>query len=362
MKYQGVSNYSHQSPERIGILITNLGSPDAPTTGALRRYLKQFLWDPRVVELSRPFWWVILNGIILNLRPRRSARAYRAVWGAEGAPLLMHTRRQCSALAERFRARYGERVVVDYAMRYGSRSIAEVIGRMQEQGVRRLVLLPLFPQYSGATNGSTFDALAEDFCHRRWLPDLRFVSHYHDFPPYIEALARHIEQHWERHGRAQLLLLSYHGLPRRYLVAGDPYFCECHATSRLLAERLQLAEGEYLTSFQSRFGREEWLQPYTDATLKELPVKGVRSVQVCCPGFAADCLETIEEIGVENRHYFLAAGGERYEYIAALNDSVEHIDALEALLSEQIGDWLARPSTDGERRAERARRIDSQAP
>lgn len=355
MKYTGVNEFSHQDQGRIGVLLVNLGTPDAPTAAALRRYLKEFLWDPRVVEMPRPLWWLILNGIILNIRPRRSAQAYRKVWTDQGSPLMLHTRAQCETLATRLAAREKDRIVVEFAMRYGNPSVASALTRLQDAGVRQLVVLPLYPQYSGATTGSTFDALAADFTRRRWLPDLRFVSHYHDFQPYIEAMARLIESHWQQHGRAQRLLFSFHGVPRRYLLAGDPYYCECMKTARLLAQRLGLAEQDYLTCFQSRFGREEWLTPYTDETLKALPAQGVRSVQLFCPGFAADCLETLEEIGVENRDYFLAAGGERYEYIAALNSTEAHIDALEQLVWSQISDWLQTGAADPIDTARRAR-------
>lgn len=355
MKYTGASDFSHGDADRIGILLTNLGTPDAPTPSALRRYLKEFLWDPRVVEMPRPLWWLILNGIILNIRPRRSAAAYAQVWTDEGSPLMHHARSQAQALSERL-ATLGEgRVLVELAMRYGNPSISSVLSRLQQAGVRRLLVLPLYPQYSAATTASTFDALAADFAQRRWLPDLRFVSHYHDFPPYIEAMAQAIREHWAQQGRAERLLFSFHGIPRDYLLKGDPYYCECMKTSRLLAQRLQLDEGEYLTTFQSRFGRQEWLQPYTDATLKALPGQGVRSVQVFCPGFSADCLETLEEIGVENRDYFLAAGGERYEYIAALNSRPSHLDALEQLVLGEIRHWLDQPADDGAERAARAK-------
>lgn len=346
MKYRSATNYEHLQQDSVGILLTNLGTPDEPTTPALRRYLKEFLWDPRVVEVPRPLWWLILNGVILNIRPRRSAEGYRQVWTDEGSPLLVHTRNQAQALAERFSGSGGKPVIVDFAMRYGNPSIASVLQSMQDRGVRKLLVLPLYPQYSGATSGSTFDALAADFSRRRWLPDLRFVSHYHDFPPYIEAMAQAIEKHWAEKGRPDRLLLSYHGVPKRYLLSGDPYYCECRATSRLLAERLGVDEAFCLTTFQSRFGREEWLKPYTDETLKALPAKGVRSVQVFCPGFSADCLETIEEIGVENRDYFLEAGGSDYQYIPALNDESSHIDALEQLVRRQINDWLEAESVD----------------
>ncbi|MBV0934386.1 ferrochelatase [Marinobacterium weihaiense] len=339
MAYRGVENFSHNQQDRTGVLITNLGTPDAPTPSALRRYLKEFLWDPRVVEVPRPIWWCILNGIILNIRPRRSAAAYKEVWTEAGSPLLLHTRDQADRLRERLQAEYGEHLVVEFAMRYGNPSIASAIDRMQQAGVRRLLVMPMYPQYSGATTASTFDAVAEDFRKRRWLPELRMVNHYHDYPPYIEALAASIERHWQANGRADRLLMSYHGVPKRYLLQGDPYFCECHKTSRLLAERLGLKEGEWMTTFQSRFGREEWLKPYTDETLKSLPSQGVKSVQIVCPGFSADCLETIEEIGQENFEYFTEAGGDRYEYIPALNAEPEHIDAIEQLVRQHLQGW-----------------------
>lgn len=351
MGYRGVEGFKHDQQDLTGVLITNLGTPDAPTTPALRRYLKEFLWDPRVVEVPRPIWWCILNGIILNIRPRRSAAAYREVWTDQGSPLMLHTLAQRDALRERLQARFGENLMVECAMRYGNPSISSVIDRMQQAGVRRLLVLPLYPQYSGATTASTFDAVADDFRQRRWLPELRMINHYHDYAPYIEALATSIEAHWEVHGRPDKLLMSYHGVPKRYLLQGDPYFCECHKTSRLLAERLGLQDGEWMTTFQSRFGREEWLKPYTDETLKSLPGEGVNFVQVVCPGFSADCLETIEEIGQENREYFMEAGGERYEYIPALNADEAHINALESLVLEHMGGWSIGAKIDGTKRA-----------
>ena len=357
MKFKGSPKFSHQQADKIGVLISNLGTPDAPTTPALRTYLKQFLWDPRVVEVPRPLWWLILNGIILRTRPQRSAKAYASVFTPAGSPLLYHTRNQAQALqkeldAQGFNATGGGDVIVDFAMRYGNPSLDSVLESMFQRGVRKLLVLPLYPQYSGATVASTFDALSADFVQRRWIPDLRFVSHYHDFAPYITAAVQRIEEHWAQHGRADKLLFSYHGVPLSYLLNGDPYHCECYKTSRLIAERLGLAEGEYMTSFQSRFGREEWIQPYTDATLKSFPAQGVKSVQVFCPGFAADCLETIEEIGEENKEYFLHAGGERYEYITALNDRPQHIEALAALVRENLQGWSVTEDADREARAD----------
>lgn len=343
MKYQGSPAFSHQQSDRIGVLICNLGTPEAPKTGPLRRYLREFLSDPRVVEAPRLLWWFVLNGIILRVRPRRSAAAYAKVFTPEGSPLMLHTRAQAFALQENLAEKGRQDILVDYAMRYGKPAMKDVMQSMFDKGVRKLLVLPMYPQYSGSTAGSVFDALAQDFLGRRWLPDLRFIAHYHDYPPYIEAAAARIREHWGSHGRADKLLFSYHGVPKRYLDNGDPYHCECHKTSRLIAEALGLSAGEYLTTFQSRFGREEWLQPYTDKTLEAFPGQGVKSVQVFCPGFSADCLETLEEIGEENREFFLHAGGERYEYISALNARPDHIEALSTLVLEQLQGWQVGP-------------------
>ncbi|MGS2717331.1 ferrochelatase [Eionea flava] len=348
MKYSGQANFSHQQQPKVGVLITNLGTPEAPTPKALRKYLGQFLADPRVVEVPRIIWRLVLHGIILRIRPRRSAAAYQTVWTDEGSPLMTHTQNQCQALTQQLKKKYGDDMIVAFAMRYGEPSVSKTIETMQQQGVRQLLVLPLYPQYSAATTGSTFDAIAEDFTRRRWLPDFRFISHYHDYPAYIDALATSIEAHWAAHGRVDKLIMSYHGIPLRYLKNGDPYHCECYKTSRLLAERLGLEKDEYMTTFQSRFGREEWLKPYTDHTLKALPESGVRSVQIVCPGFSSDCLETIEEIGEENREYFMEAGGERYEYIPALNATSSHIDALTQLIGEQLQGWSMPDAHEGE--------------
>ncbi len=340
MKYTGTENFDHEQVPRIGILVTNLGTPQAPEKKALRTYLKQFLSDPRVVEVPRAIWWFILNGVILNIRPARSAAAYRTVWTDRGSPLMYHTQDQADALQNAMTERYGAQVIVDFAMRYGQPSIPDVLQSMLQRGVRKLLVLPLYPQYSGATTGSTFDALAGDFTRRRWLPELRFVTHYHDQPAFIDALANSIRAYRAEHGSADRLIFSYHGVPQRYLDEGDPYHCECLKTSRLVAEALGLEQADYLTTFQSRFGREQWLRPYTDETLKELPAQGVKSVQLVCPGFSADCLETLEEIGVENRDYFLEAGGARYEYIPCLNSESAHIEALAHIADTHMQGWL----------------------
>jgi len=339
MKYIGHTQFKHKNAPKIGVLVTNLGTPQAPKPKALRKYLKEFLSDPRVVEAPRWLWWCALNLVILNIRPKRSAKAYETVWTEQGSPLMFHTKAQADKIREQLNATYGDKIVVEFAMRYGEPSMSHVIDKMLNEGVEKLVVLPLYPQYSATTTASTFDALAKEFTQRRLIPELRFINHYHDFPPYIDALARKIEQHWQVNGRCDKLILSYHGIPKRYLTNGDPYHCECYKTSRLLAERLGLNDDEYMTTFQSRFGREEWLTPYTDHTLQALPEQGVKSVQVVCPGFSSDCLETIEEIGIENRDYFMEAGGEKFEYIEALNSDDNHIDALVKLIESHMTGW-----------------------
>ena len=339
MKYRSQNQFTHAQADKIGVLVSNLGTPEAPTKQKLRPYLKQFLSDPRVVEVPKVIWWCILNLIILNIRPKRSAEAYSTVWTEDGSPLLTHTKNQAAGIAEKLKEKYGDNVIVDYAMRYGQPSVSKAVENLLEQGARKIVVLPLYPQYCASTTGSTFDALAEDFTQRRWLPDLRFISHYHDNPEYIKCVADKIRKHWESHERADKLIFSYHGIPKRYLMNGDPYHCECHKTTRLVAAELGLEGSDYMTTFQSRFGREEWLKPYTDHTLKALPEQGVKSVQVVCPGFSADCLETIEEIGEENREYFEEAGGERYEYIEALNNDEQHIQMLVNLVEDNMQGW-----------------------
>lgn len=359
MKYQGSPAFSHKQQDKIGVLITNLGTPDAPKKGELKRYLKEFLSDPRVVEVPRLIWWMILNLVILNIRPKRSAKAYSTVWTERGSPLMFHTQDQANALRDNLQQQYGDNIVVDFAMRYGSPSIDSVVDKLLQQGVRKLVVLPLYPQYCASTTGSTFDAIAQSFSKRRWIPELRFVTHYHDNPDFIKAVADKIQAHWDQHGRADKLIFSYHGIPKRYLLNGDPYHCECHKTSRLIAESLGLKDNEHFTSFQSRFGREEWLTPYTDHSLKAFPQQGVKSVQVVCPGFSADCLETIEEIGEENREYFLEAGGERYEYITALNADDAHIQALTKLLESHLLGW-AMKTENTEQRSELAKALGAE--
>lgn len=311
---------------RTGILLANLGSPDAPATAAVRRYLREFLWDRRVVEMPRPLWWLMLNGIILNTRPRRSAHAYKTVWTPEGAPLIAISRRQAAALESVMRQN-NESVAVAVGMRYGNPSIRNGMEELRDKGCWRIVVLPMYPQYSAATTASTFDAVSGVLKTWRHVPELRFVRSFHDHPGYIAALAASVETAW-RSGEPDKLVMSFHGMPKRCIDLGDPYYDECAATARLLAAKLGLPDGRWIITFQSRFGRDEWLKPATDDTLRALARDGVKSVDVICPGFPADCLETLEEIAIQNRDFFLAAGGERYRYIPAMNDDPAFIDAL----------------------------------
>lgn len=338
-RFLGQSQFSHGQPLRAGILFTNLGTPDAPTTGALRRYLKQFLSDPRVVELPRSVWWPILNLVILNVRPRRSAAAYRGIWTDSGSPLRVHTHLLAEALIAEIGARYPHEVLVKFAMRYGQPSIPTVLRQMHDAQVHRLLVLPMYPQYSGSTTGSTFDAVGRALQRWRWVPELRFVNGYHDEPRYIEALAGSVRRAWSENQRGELLLISFHGVPRRFLLHGDPYYCQCHATARLLAAKLGLLDAQWRLVFQSRFGREPWLQPYCDETLKSLPGQGTKSVDVVCPGFAVDCLETLEEIAVRYRELFRRAGGASFQYIPCLNDDTAHRNLMVNLVERYSRDW-----------------------
>lgn len=318
-----------------GILLSNLGTPDAPTPAAVRRYLREFLSDRRVVNLPPLLWLPILYGVVLPLRPRKSAHAYQRIWTAAGSPLLTIAREQEAALRARFAGRPD--VSIALGMRYGTPSIAEALNALRAAGIARLLVLPLYPQYSSATTASTFDAVAD--CLRGWIdqPDLHFVSDYHDRTWYIEALAASIREAWRERPPAQRLLFSFHGMPQRSRLAGDPYHDRCQRTARLVAAALELPEDRWQVTFQSRFGAAEWLQPYTDQTLGELARAGISSVDLVCPGFSADCLETLEEIAMLNRDVFLEAGGSDYRYIPALNARADHIEGLAAMAEA----WLS---------------------
>ncbi len=337
--YQGNKNHKHDALPCTGVLLCNLGSPDAPTPAAVRRYLAEFLWDPRVIETSRPLWWLILHGVILRIRPKKSAHAYQTVWTDKGSPLIEISKRQAEALQHRLETQIPGPVKLELAMRYGKPSIVSALQRLRDANAQRLLILPLYPQYSATTTAAVFDAVSSELQTWRCLPELRMINHYHDDAAYIQALANSIQESFERDGRPQKLLFSFHGMPKRYLTQGDPYFCECHKTARLAAQMLGLEPHQWQVTFQSRFGREEWLKPYTDKVLQQLAKDGIKKVAVVCPAFSADCLETLEEIEVENRGLFIEAGGESFSYIPALNDRDDHIDALTQLALRHMQGW-----------------------
>lgn len=360
-RYLGRADYRHGEPARAAVLLVNLGTPDAPQTGPVRRYLAEFLADPRVIELPRLLWRAILHGVILRIRPRRSAHAYASIWGPDGSPLLSGSEALRRATAEALGCSEGAALTVALAMRYGRPSLPEVLRRLHAAGLRRLLVLPLYPQYSATTSASVFDALADELKSWRWLPELRFLTDYYREPAYLDALADSVRAHWQTHGRAQRLLFSFHGIPQRYFSAGDPYHCHCQYTAREVAARLGLGAEEWQLTFQSRVGREPWLQPYTDTTIETLPGEGVRELQVICPGFAIDCLETLEEIAMQNRDAFIAAGGTRFEYIACLNDSAAHAALMADLVRRNASDWpeLAAPGAAAVEDAGARRRFEA---
>jgi ferrochelatase len=334
------SDFHHDAPDCLGVLLTNLGTPDSCSRADVRRYLGEFLWDSRVVEVPRPLWWLVLNLVILNTRPRRSAAAYQRVWTDAGSPLLVISKQQEAALQDKLAQQSDYPVKVALAMRYGNPSIAAGLAELRRAGARRILVLPLYPQYSATTTASTFDAVAAELRRWRWLPEVRFVNHYHDEPAYIDALAASVQAFQAANGMPDRLLMSFHGIPRDYFMAGDPYHCESHKTARLLAAKLGLDKTQWQLSFQSRLGPREWLRPYTDETLRKLAGEGVRKIQVICPGFSADSLETLEEIAMENRDTFLEAGGETYEYIPCLNADPGHIGMLAWLVTRHTKDGM----------------------
>lgn len=338
--YLNPSTYCYADTATVGILLTNLGTPTAPTPAALREFLGEFLADPRVTEMPRWLWWLILHGVILRVRPRRSAQLYQKIWTEHGSPLLTISQAQAQALQHAVMQRFRTPVTVALGMCYGKPSIAEGLEQLQHANAQRIVILPLYPQYASPSAGSTFDAVSDVFKRWRWLPEIRFIAHYYNHPAYICALAASIQDYWSQHGKPDKLLFSFHGIPQRFAQAGDPYHYQCQETARLVAEQLELTANKWQVVFQSRFGREEWLQPYTDHTLRALAQTGLERVDVVCPGFAADCLETLEEINQLNRKDFLAAGGKAFHYIPALNDSFAHIEALLQLITQHLHNWV----------------------
>ncbi len=339
---------AHQPGRRMGVLMVNLGTPERPTPGAIRRYLRQFLSDRRVVEVPRPIWWLILNLIILPLRPIRLAKTYGSVWHPQGSPLMVISQQQHRAL----QAALADTAVVELAMTYGQPSIPAALARLKAQGADRVLVLPLYPQYSATTTAAVTDAVFRVLMQDRDPPALRIIRQYHDDPAYIDALAQSVKRHWAQHGRGDHLLCSFHGIPQRNVLLGDPYHCQAHKTARLLRERLGLAPDAMSLSFQSRLGRMPWLQPYTEAHVTALAHAGVKQLDVICPGFAADCLETLEEVAIGYHETFTHAGGGALRYIPALNAEAEHMAGLASLVRRHLQGW-------GESRSESPAEIDA---
>ena len=317
---------------KTAVILTNLGTPAALDKPSVKRFLKQFLSDRRVVEVPRLAWWLILNGIILPIRSGKTLAAYRRIWFEDGSPLLIYSQKQQASL----QALLGEKTPVKLAMRYGEPSFHTVINSLLNDGFNQLVVLPLYPQNSATTTATSFHHLADTIAARRDLPSIHFIDNYHDFPAYIESLAASVKRHWQESNQQNHLLMSFHGLPQVNVDRGDPYYDQCVQTAKLLAENLQLKDDDWSLSFQSRFGKQAWLQPYTNDVLEELVKKDIKSVDVVCPGFAADCLETLDEIKIEYRHLFIEAGGEVFNYIPALNDEAGHIEMMRELIAAYI--------------------------
>jgi ferrochelatase len=341
MTYTTEPSYAHGTPEKTAVLLINLGTPDAPTAQAVRPYLKEFLSDPRVVEIPRAIWWLILNGIILNTRPKKSAAKYAGIWLPQGSPLKVYTERQTRLLQQHLQQRVdGAPLVVEYAMRYGKPSVASVLDQLKAQNCQRILLLPLYPQYAASSSATAIDAVLKPLLKMRNMPAVRSIKHFHDDAGYIKASAQNIRDYWTLHGRPDKLVMSFHGVPRNTLDKGDPYHCECLKSGRLIVEELGLSAEQYVVSFQSRFGKAEWIKPYTTATLKELGQQGTKRVDIVCPGFVADCLETLEEIAQEGKEDFQHAGGGEYHYIPCLNERPDWINALGDLVLANLHGWL----------------------
>lgn len=329
-----------QSKNRIGILLSNLGTPDAPTPSALRKYLAEFLSDPYVIDKPRWLWWLVLHGIILRIRPGRAAKNYKKVWTDQGSPLMVISEKQALALQAKLEPRFNHPVKVVLAMRYGTPSIQQGVTELKDFGASHLLVLPLYPQYSRTTTKSTFVAIESAIKEVTAKPDIYSINNYHEEPDYIKTIANSIETYWQQNEKSQQLLFSFHGLPQRYADNGDPYPEQCKHTAELIAEQLKINDNEWRLTYQSRFGPEPWLQPYTDKTLIELAGSGMKSVDIITPGFSADCLETLEEIAIENRDIFLNAGGETYNYIPCLNDSPGHIEMMADLITRHYQTWI----------------------
>ena len=330
-----------EATNRTGVLLVNLGTPDAPSVSAVRQYLGEFLHDHRVVELSRWIWCLILHGVILRIRPKRSAAAYRSIWRESGSPLMSLTRSLTEGVEARLKQTGDEDVRVAMAMRYGQPSVADALEDLTNNGVTRIAVLPLYPQYSCSTTASVYDAVGSTLKLWRNLPAIHMVRDYHLANGYLDALAASVRARWAGYQRGEKLMISFHGTPQRYADQGDPYRLQCEETAAALAQRLGLTDEQWILSFQSRFGRAPWLQPYTDETLRSLARQGTRNVDIICPGFAVDCLETLEEIAEENAGIFREAGGEGFAYIPCLNDRADHIAALAELVRSELPNWFS---------------------
>ena len=328
------------SKDKVGVLIAQLGTPDAPTPGKLRPYLRQFLSDRRVIEVNRLLWWVLLNCIILVTRPRRSAKLYKRIWWKEGSPLLVITKRQAAGVSERLTRQY-KNIEVEFGMRYGSPSLESAVDRLIERGCSKILLFPMYPQYAAATTAATYDAVFPHLLKRRWVPTVRVAEPYYAHPAYIDALATVINEHLDKMAwRPERLVLSYHGIPEKYVTKGDPYCCQCVETTAALLPKLRLPREQVIHTFQSRFGRDPWLRPYTDETLEGLGSDGVKGIAVTAPGFTADCLETLDELGNEGEEQFHENGGERYSLVPCLNDHPAWLDGMVSIIKEELGSWL----------------------
>ena len=333
--------YSHGDQLKVGILLANLGTPDAPTGEALRPYLRQFLSDTRVVEIPQAIWWFILNCIILVIRPKKSAAKYAQVWMKEGSPLMVHAQKQTQLLRGFLAQKIKSPFVVELGMSYGNPSMKSAINKLKAQHCDRILVFPLYPQYAASSSASAFDAVWRVLLKMRNMPGIRTIRCYHDHPAYIAALASSVKAHWEINGKPTKLVMSFHGVPKVHLTSGDPYHCTCHKTGRLLAEALGLSKDEYLIAFQSRFGKQEWLKPYLASTLEALGKAKTARIDVICPGFSADCLETLEEIAMEGKEIFTHAGGGEYHYIPALNENDAWIHAMTEIALENLQGWVS---------------------
>jgi ferrochelatase len=331
---------SHQNPNKIGVLLVNLGSPDAPTAKAVRPYLKQFLSDPRVVEIPKLLWWPILNGVILNTRPKKSAMKYASIWTKEGSPLRVWTEKQAKLVKGLLGERHPGQLVVDYAMRYGNPSIEAQLLKLRAQNCTHIIVVPMYPQYAASTSASVVDEVGRVLQRMRFQPTIKTVAPFYEDAGYIQSLTQSVLDHWMVNGRGEHLLMSFHGVPRYTFEKGDPYYVHAQKTARCLAENLGLQESQYTLAFQSRFGKTEWLKPYTTEVLHQLAKQGHGQLDVICPGFTADCLETLEEIAIEGKADYLAAGGKEYRYISCLNDRTDWILALSELISVELTGWL----------------------